>query len=58
MGQKEVEMIRSMNLPQDSKFIRAGRGVIIGIQTSDQSFDYTTEGQNFLGGRKKLDAVK
>jgi len=51
MGQKEIDMIRDMKLPQDSKFIRVGKEVI-GIKTSDKSFDYSTEGQNFLGGKK------
>lgn len=58
MGQKEVEMRRDMKLPQDSEFIYARKGVVVGIKTSDQSFDYTIEGRDFLSGKKNLDVVK
>lgn len=39
--------IESMGLPKDSKLIRRGK-YVIGITTSDGSFDYTPEWQKFL----------
>ena len=57
MGQIERKMIRDMGLPQDSKFIRIGKEVV-GIKTSDKSFDYSPEGEIFLAGKKKSDTIK
>lgn len=44
MGSKESDC----RVPEDSRFIKNNKGGIIGIQTSDTSFDYSKEGKRFL----------
>lgn len=36
-------------VPKDSRFIHNKENLIVGIETTDGSFDYTTKGQEFLG---------
>lgn len=48
MGLKECDLIRNLGVSKDSRFIRSEEGSIVGNATSDASFDYSQEGQNFL----------
>lgn len=48
MGSKECDLRRNLGVPKDSQFVRNKENLIVGIQTTDGSFDYTQEGQEFL----------